>query len=94
MSRIRVLRLLEYTYDTVETMEADRKRWHVQEGRLVNPRITIRSTTLPLEVLDDEPEPVDEPELIKCTCGIVAFPPYPPASAHAEDCPVRKLVGL
>lgn len=58
---IRVLRLLEYTYDDVQTYEKDRQRWYIQEGRTVNPRVTIRSTTLPLEVLEDPPELV-EPE--------------------------------
>lgn len=48
--KIRVLRVLEYVYDSAETMEKDMARWavpHVQHGT----RLTIRSTTLPFEVV-------------------------------------------
>lgn len=60
---IRVLRVLEYTYDSVETMEADMKKWGVQ-GTYSGPgrtpraaeddpprRIVIKSTVFPLEVI-------------------------------------------
>jgi hypothetical protein len=50
-AKIRVLRLLEYTYESVEEMEKDMKRWGVQGVRGYNPRCVIKSVTLPLEVL-------------------------------------------
>lgn len=51
--KIRVLRVLEYVYDDVEIMERDMARWtvpHVQHGG----KFTIRSTTLPFEVVSDD----------------------------------------
>lgn len=50
--KIRVLRLMEYTYESVEVMEKDMARWQVQ-GTEVHGSIKIKSTTLPLEVLDE-----------------------------------------
>lgn len=43
---IRVLRLLEYLYENVETMDRDMRRWDVQ-GAFTGDRMIIRSTTLP-----------------------------------------------
>jgi hypothetical protein len=56
---IRVLRLLEYTYDSVESMQRDMQQWKIQGGLKTGPRVSIRSVTLPLEVLADTP-PVAE----------------------------------
>lgn len=55
--KIRVLRLLEYTYDSVEVMERDMKRWNIpQTGTYVIPSagIEIASSVLPLNILEDE----------------------------------------
>jgi hypothetical protein len=51
---IRVLRLLEYTYDSVEVMERDMANWKVQGVERPNTKTTIKSVVLPLEVLDVE----------------------------------------
>lgn len=59
MAKIRVLRLMEYIYDSVESMEDDRKRWQVQGTYMFSPRVTIRSTVLDLETLPD-PKPVGD----------------------------------
>jgi hypothetical protein len=55
MAKVRVLRLIEYTYADVEQMERDMERWSVQSSRNYGP-VQVRTTTLPLEVLDDEDE--------------------------------------
>lgn len=62
---IRVLRLLEYTYETVEEMETDLGRWQVPANgsRWWNPRkpgIGIKSAVLPGTTLLDVPEPTTE----------------------------------
>jgi hypothetical protein len=49
---VRVLRLLEYVYPDVASMEADMARWHVQTGTKAHGKKLMRSTVLPLEVLD------------------------------------------
>lgn len=49
---IRVLRLLEYVYDTPETMVKDMEHWQVQRVEK-HSDMTIRSTTLPAEILTD-----------------------------------------
>lgn len=60
---------MEYTYNSVEQMQDDMARWQVQ-GSFGPPRIpyTIKSTVLPLEVLEDkktEPlKPSGKPSLI------------------------------
>lgn len=71
MKRIRVLRVLEYIYQSVEAMEADMAKWaiHGQLNPLRSPSahastttsgpLSIKSTTFPLETLADEP--VDAP---------------------------------
>lgn len=56
MAKIRVLRLMEYIYDSVESMEDDRKRWQVQGTYMASTRVTIRSTVLDLETLADKIE--------------------------------------
>jgi hypothetical protein len=48
---IRVLRVLEYVYPDVTTMEKDRLRWTVQHSIWAG-ATRIRSTVLPLEVLN------------------------------------------
>lgn len=53
MAKIRVLRLLEYVYDDVERCERDMANWHVQGSWRPNAWSTIRSVTLPFEVLDE-----------------------------------------
>lgn len=62
--RIRVVRVLEYSYDSVEAMEADMQCWEVQGVRRFSSRLAIRSSTFPLEVLEEEepPELVEEEE--------------------------------
>lgn len=51
--RIRVLRVLEYTYDTVESMEHDMERWQIPANGSKTPgsRQVIKSATFPLEVI-------------------------------------------
>lgn len=51
--KIRVLRVLEYVYDDVEVMEKDMARWAVPHVQHTN-KLTIRSTTLPFEVVSDD----------------------------------------
>lgn len=51
MKKIRVLRLIEYIYDDVEAMERDMARWKLTAP--TNKTMTMKSVTLPLEVLDD-----------------------------------------
>lgn len=52
---IRVLRLIEYTYATSETMIDDMERWQVQRAKKLSD-MTIRSATLPPEILtEDDP---------------------------------------
>lgn len=70
MGKIRVLRLLEYTYDSVETMEADMAHWTIPANGARNPgstakpaRLIICSATLPLEVLLDV-EPLDKTDQV------------------------------
>ena len=60
-SKVRVLRLLEYTYDSVGAMERDRTHWAIQGDRKYG-ATRIKSVTLPLEVLetpDPDPDDVD-----------------------------------
>lgn len=53
---IRVLRLIEYVYADAERMVDDMARW--QHGtQQYGPKLTVRSTSLPPEILEDEPEP-------------------------------------
>lgn len=52
---VRVLRLLEYVYDTPETMVKDMERWQIQRVER-HGDMTIRSTTLPAEILTEESE--------------------------------------
>lgn len=52
---VRVLRLMEYTYDDLERAHEDMARWQVQGTFRPRPDVTIRSTVL----LD--PQPFDEP---------------------------------
>lgn len=56
---IRVLRLLEYQYADVARMQDDMTRWQVQGTYRPHSGLLIRSTTLPLEVLDDPVENAD-----------------------------------
>jgi len=62
---IKVLRLLEYTYPSVEAMEKDMQLWFVGANcaRQVSANKVIKSATLPIEVLKDLPEytPDSEP---------------------------------
>lgn len=59
MARIRVVRILEYTYDDSETMGAteqmakDMTHWQLGANNVYSPHryLTIRSATLPLDVL-------------------------------------------
>lgn len=56
MAKIRVLRLMEYIYDSVELMETDRAHWQVQGVYRPHTRLVIKSTVLPLEVLPEVPD--------------------------------------
>lgn len=49
---IRVLRVLEYTYDSAETMLADRDRWVIQKNKITE-KITIRSAVVSTTVEAD-----------------------------------------
>jgi hypothetical protein len=78
MSKIRVLRLMEYIYDSIELAESDQARWQVQGVYRPNTSVTIKSAALPLEVLPDEPETrrasrscctVHLPEVIRTAVG-------------------------
>ncbi len=53
--KIRVLRLLEYTYQDAAAMTRDMERWAVAaNGVLVGgPFVKIKSACLPLEVLEE-----------------------------------------
>jgi hypothetical protein len=56
--KIRVLRVLEYVYDDVEEMERDMSHWQLgATGTRTNRGGIVRSTVLPLEVLDHEDVP-------------------------------------
>lgn len=59
MAKIRVLRLLEYTYDSVEQMDKDMALWQVPaNGQHLHGR--LKSATLPLTILkDDDNAPED-----------------------------------
>jgi hypothetical protein len=49
---VRVLRLLEYVYPDTESAVKDQAHWYVQSSRRHGSGVWIRSTMLPLEVLD------------------------------------------
>lgn len=49
---VRVLRLIEYVYPDTKTMQEDMGRWLVVDGLRSQGLVRIRSTVLPLEVLD------------------------------------------
>lgn len=50
---IRVLRLMEYIYEDVETMEKDMARWiHSSPNRTA--KVRFKSCSLPLSVFDGE----------------------------------------
>jgi len=52
MSKFRVLRLLEYTYDTAERMADDMSRWTIPaNGSHRAGQLVIRSAVLPLEII-------------------------------------------
>jgi hypothetical protein len=53
MPKVKVLRLLEYTYASFEAYEKDRVHWAVQ-GHVNKGSVVIKSAVLPFEVLDDE----------------------------------------
>lgn len=52
---VRVLRLMEYVYADAETAVADRARWQIQGTYTPSTKITIHSTTLPMEFITSEP---------------------------------------
>lgn len=54
MAKIRVLRVLEYTYDSVEAYEADRMLW-TEKSPPGRTDMKMRSAELPLEAVDDDP---------------------------------------
>jgi hypothetical protein len=49
---IRILRVIEYKYDTIEHMQEDMSRWSIPANGLRDlGRLEIRSATAPLEVV-------------------------------------------
>lgn len=60
--KVRVIRLLEYVYDSPERAIEDQGRWQVganatyMAGGKVNPTLVIRSATLPAAFVDTEEE--------------------------------------
>jgi hypothetical protein len=70
MAKIRVLRLLEYTYTSVERMEQDMSHWQIPtNGTWDAHGIVIRSAIIPLEILPvgavKEESPDDQEDLSK-----------------------------
>ena len=61
MAKIRVLRLIEYTYDNVERMVEDMQRWTIQGNFPDGPSggMSFVSTALPPEIFT---EPTEETE--------------------------------
>lgn len=59
MTRVRVVRVMEYDYESVEEATADMAKWQVQTVRSFNPRCTIRSATLPMEAVPPPPSERD-----------------------------------
>jgi hypothetical protein len=55
MAKIRVLRIMEYIYDSADLAFSDMARWHVQGVYMPNNHMTIKSTSLPMEFLDEPP---------------------------------------
>jgi hypothetical protein len=61
MAKFRVIRVLEYTYDTAERMVEDRKHWFVKD--ITGPQIggmSIKSSVMVPEIIEDEPLPDNE----------------------------------
>ena len=58
--KIRVLRLIEYTYDTARAMAADMARWEIQGTRWQG-RVRIRSVALPPEIVEELDAPIPAP---------------------------------
>lgn len=56
--KIRVLRVLEYVYSDVETMEKDMGRWGLAANgtHRAGANLTIKSSVLPLETIEDAEE--------------------------------------
>lgn len=50
MPKFRVLRVLEYTYDTVERMLHDQDLWQVQGTKKFGEFLTIRSSVVTTEI--------------------------------------------
>jgi hypothetical protein len=75
MARIRVLRLIEYSYESAEIMAHDMARWTLQYSA-PDRRIQIKSATLPPDIIKELPirrnHNVDCPTSPgdgSCTCG-------------------------
>ncbi len=54
MPKYRVIRVLEYTYDTAERMVEDRQAWFVQGFRHQLGGMTINSAVMVPELIEDE----------------------------------------
>jgi hypothetical protein len=54
----RILRLMEYTYPSVEEAEQDMRRWHLPACGVFEPRVgyTIHSTIIQHAIPDEEKE--------------------------------------
>ena len=61
MGKIRVLRLIEYLYDTPEKAASDRLRW---TESLNGGGIQMRSAELPMEVLDQSTDVDDDADIM------------------------------
>lgn len=78
---IRVLRIMEYTYEDAETMVSDMAHWQTPQNGLIHfgDKKTLRCATLPIEVfLRSDVEP---PYMVKsgtqiCTEPWIGKPPH------------------
>lgn len=53
MGKVRILRIMTYTYDSTESMLQDRRNWHVQNTFAPYGGLLIRSAVLDPEILEE-----------------------------------------
>lgn len=61
-NQVRILRILEYTYESAEAMVEDMIHWQVQTIYAPSVKVVIKSTTLTPEILQEayeNPLPLD-----------------------------------
>lgn len=57
MARFRVLRVIEYTYQSTDAMVEDMTRWNAPvDGSRVEPNVTLRSSIVTFEPIFSNPE--------------------------------------